>query len=62
MIYLNRIFYRKKTENTDCDVGGKGCINSGTKTKLYGSLECNTCEMQDKRYNSATYIIYYKIK
>ena len=29
--------------NSDCDQGGEGCITSGTTTKKYGVVKCNTC-------------------
>lgn len=32
------------TTNSDCDTGGEGCIVSGTTTKIYGKVVCDTCE------------------
>ena len=34
------------TAHSDCDPGGEGCIISGSTTKVYGTVMCDTCESQ----------------
>ena len=39
------------TSSSECDPHGEGCVPSGTMTKKYGQVHCDTCEAQHKRYD-----------
>jgi hypothetical protein len=39
------------SSSSQCDPGGEGCVATGTLTKRYGRVACDTCEQQGRVYN-----------